>query len=280
MSRLERDIRSITGKTDDKFTFKEIMRSVCSPHVIMVFIMFFMAGTSLYGLALFLPSIVDQLGFSANKSQLLSVGPFVVGFFGAYFFMAQSITMTYALLFFPVTLISAYLSDRHESRGITVALVSVLAVGGFALYLGIDLCAWIRYFNARCYLGAEHKYTSYAALHLMVPGAYATTPVLAAWMANNSEPYYRRSTSVAIGFIAANSVCFGYSKCIIFSTHFLFFRAAFWVSGVFQPMKDQSSGKLRSWISFCKCLLRSICPFSVSYLLNSNSPWLAPFLLS
>ena len=39
-----------------------------------------------------------------------------------------------------VTLISAYLSDRHESRGITVALVSVLAVVGFALYLGNVLC--------------------------------------------------------------------------------------------------------------------------------------------
>ena len=43
----------------------------------------------------------------------------------------------------------------------------------------------------------------------MVPGVYATTPVLAAWVANNSEPYYRRATSVAMGFIAANSVCFG-----------------------------------------------------------------------
>ena len=83
MSRLERDKQSI--KTDDKFTFKEIMRSASSPHVIMVFIMFFMVGTTLYGLAFFLPSIVDQLGFSANKTQLLSVGPFVVGFIGAYF---------------------------------------------------------------------------------------------------------------------------------------------------------------------------------------------------
>ena len=43
----------------------------------------------------------------------------------------------------------------------------------------------------------------------MVPGVYSTAPVLAAWMANNSEPYYRRGTSVAMGFIAANSVCFG-----------------------------------------------------------------------
>jgi len=134
----------------------------------MVFIMFFMIGTTLYGLALFLPSIVSQLGFSPNKTQLLSVGPFAAGFF--------------------VTLFSAFWSDRYELRGITTALVSLLAVAGFALYLG-----------------AEHKFTSYGALYLMVPGVYATAPVLAAWMANNSEPHYRRATSVAIGFIATNS---------------------------------------------------------------------------
>jgi len=166
MRRLERDRPTI--KPVDKFTFKEIMCSAYSPHVIMLFIMFFMGGTMLYGLAFFLPSIVNQLGFSANKTQLLSVGPFVVGFF--------------------VTLISAYLSDRYELRGITVALVSVLAVIGFALYLV-----------------AEHKFISYGALYLMVSGVYAPAPVLAAWMANNSEPYYRRATSVAFGFIAANS---------------------------------------------------------------------------
>ena len=40
-----------------------------------------------------------------------------------------------------VTLISAYLSDRNESRGITVSLVSVLAIVGFALYLGKVLYA-------------------------------------------------------------------------------------------------------------------------------------------
>ena len=90
MSRLERDRQTI--KTDDKFTFKEVARSVSSPHVIMLLITFFMIGTTLYGLAFFLPSIVDELGFDANQTQLLSVGPFVVGFFGAFFFcMAQAI---------------------------------------------------------------------------------------------------------------------------------------------------------------------------------------------
>jgi len=36
------------------------------------------------GLVLFLPSIVSELGFSRNKAQLLTVGPFAVGFFGAF----------------------------------------------------------------------------------------------------------------------------------------------------------------------------------------------------
>jgi len=166
MMRLERDRPSI--RPVDRFSFKEVLRSASSPQVIMVFIMFFMVGTTLYGLALFLPSIVSQLGFSRNKTQLLSVGPFAVGFF--------------------VTIFSAFWSDHYESRGITAALISLLAVAGFALYLG-----------------AEHKFTSYGALYLMVPGVYASAPVLSAWMANNSEPYYRRATSVAIGFIATNS---------------------------------------------------------------------------
>ncbi|KAF9480332.1 MFS general substrate transporter [Pholiota conissans] len=166
MARLERDRPSI--QPSDKFSFYEVFQSLRSPHVIAVFVMFFMVGTNLYGLALFLPSIVNQLGFPAGKSQLLSVGPFGAGFF--------------------VTLFSAYWSDRYQSRGIATAMIAVLAVAGYALYLG-----------------AKEKFVAYGALYLMVPGIYATAPVMAAWMANNSEPYYRRATSVAFGFIATNS---------------------------------------------------------------------------
>ena len=46
----------------------------------MVFIIFFCLGTTLYGLANFLPSIVNQLGYSPNHSQLLSVGPYAGSF--------------------------------------------------------------------------------------------------------------------------------------------------------------------------------------------------------
>uniref|UniRef100_A0A8H7Y4K6 Major facilitator superfamily (MFS) profile domain-containing protein n=2 Tax=Psilocybe cubensis TaxID=181762 RepID=A0A8H7Y4K6_PSICU len=166
MRRLERDRPSINPS--DKFSFWEVFRSLSSPQVIFMFIIFFMLGTTLYGLALFLPSIVNQLGFSPNKSQLLSVGPFAAGFF--------------------ITFLVAYLSDKYNSRGIPSAIVSMLAVIGFAVYLRTD-----------------HKFTAYGSLYLTVPGVYACAPMLCAWMANNSEPYYRRATSVAIGFVATNA---------------------------------------------------------------------------
>ncbi|KAF9003195.1 MFS general substrate transporter [Hymenopellis radicata] len=163
--RLEIDRPSITP--DDRFSFLEVLKALKSPHVIMVFMMFYMLGTTLYGLGLFLPSLVKQLGFSATKSQLLSVGPFAAGFF--------------------VTLISAYFSDRYNARALPAALISSLAVAGFAMYLK-----------------AGDKYVAYGAMFLAVPGVYATAPVVSAWMANNSEPYYRRATSIAVGFIATN----------------------------------------------------------------------------
>lgn len=54
--------------------------------------------------------------------------------------------------------------------------------------------------------GSRNKHVQYGSLFLAVPGTYAVAPVVAAWMSNNSEPYYRRATSIAFGFIATNSV--------------------------------------------------------------------------
>ena len=83
MRRLEIDRPSITSAV--KFSLKDVMRSLGSPHVIMVSTMVFMIGVMSYGLAIFLPSIVSQLGFSPNATQLLSVGPFTAGFIGECF---------------------------------------------------------------------------------------------------------------------------------------------------------------------------------------------------
>jgi hypothetical protein len=56
------------------------------------------------------------------------------------------------------------------------------------------------------FVAAKNKHVAYGSLYLTVPGVYAAAPILSAWMANNSEPYYRRATSIAFGFIATNAV--------------------------------------------------------------------------
>lgn len=66
----------------DTFSFGEVLKSITSPHVILMFMALFMDGTTLYGLALFLPSIVNQLGYSSTATQLVSVGPYAAAFVG------------------------------------------------------------------------------------------------------------------------------------------------------------------------------------------------------
>lgn len=78
MARLENDRPFINPV--DKFEWSYVFRAFKSPHRLLLFAAYFFSGTNLYGLALFLPSIVSQLGHSPNRSQLLSVGPFGVAF--------------------------------------------------------------------------------------------------------------------------------------------------------------------------------------------------------
>uniref|UniRef100_A0A8H7XRX8 Major facilitator superfamily (MFS) profile domain-containing protein n=1 Tax=Psilocybe cubensis TaxID=181762 RepID=A0A8H7XRX8_PSICU len=163
--RLNRDRPAIQSL--DTFSIKQVLSVLVSPHVFIAAITNFMGGVNLFGLALFLPSIVNQLGFSPNHTQLLSVGPFAVGF--------------------AVTLVTAYLSDKYKARAASIIGILLLSVAGYSLSLA-----------------SPGKHASYAALYLMVPGAYAIVPIISAWFANNTEPHYRRATSIALGLGLGN----------------------------------------------------------------------------
>ena len=107
-----------------------------------------------------------------------------------------------------VTMVSAYYSDKYNVRAIPIALISCPAIAGFSLYL--CKCQNNARFNIIADIlssASENKHVAYGSLFLTVPGVYALAPVISAWMANNSEPYYRRATSIALGFVATNAVC-------------------------------------------------------------------------
>jgi len=149
----------------DESPLKQIICSLTSPHVVLVFIMMFMLGTLYYDLASFLYYTVTLLGFDYLKSQLLILAPTAVGFVVACLF--------------------AYLSDTYRNRAIPVALLGAISTLGYGIYIF-----------------AEKKYIAYASLYLIVPGVFSGAPILLSWMANNSDPYYREATSIAIGITA------------------------------------------------------------------------------
>ncbi|PPQ66134.1 hypothetical protein CVT24_000221 [Panaeolus cyanescens] len=149
------------SKYKDHFSFQQIYLSLTSPHVLLLTIGSFIVGFLVAGLVTFLPSIVNQLGFSSTTSQLLTVGPYAVAFI--------------------VTLISAYFSDRHKIRSIPVIMMCVIAVVGFAISLA-----------------SHNRDLSYASLFFMVTGCLGLTPLLPSWLSNNSEPHYRRATATAL----------------------------------------------------------------------------------
>ncbi|KAK0215156.1 major facilitator superfamily domain-containing protein [Armillaria fumosa] len=64
----------------EKFEWKEVRKAFVAPHVWILGVIFFFSGSVLYGLAFFTPSIVQSLGYTAARAQLMSVPPFAAAF--------------------------------------------------------------------------------------------------------------------------------------------------------------------------------------------------------
>ncbi|KAL0958482.1 hypothetical protein HGRIS_000621 [Hohenbuehelia grisea] len=159
---------AVGGDGDDAFSWREVGAAFMLPQVWFLSVAFFFAGTTLYSLAYFAPSIVAGLGYTAARAQLMSVPPFACAFV--------------------VTTIASYVSDRYRCRGYTVIFCSILCVIGFGMFLG-----------------STNHHVQYGSLFLSITGTYCAAPALSTWGANNATPHVRRATAIAIGFIMTNS---------------------------------------------------------------------------
>ncbi|KAK0221360.1 major facilitator superfamily domain-containing protein [Armillaria fumosa] len=152
----------------EKFEWREVRKAFAAPHVWMLSVTFFFSGALLYGMAYFTPSIVQSLGYTAARAQLMSVPPFAAAF-------ALSLT-------------SAYFCDRHHIRGIVIVVSNICALVGFIIFLT-----------------SSSVKTQYGSLFLSISGVYTSTPTLSTWNAMNSAPHVRRATAIAIAFMMTNA---------------------------------------------------------------------------
>lgn len=118
----------------------------------------------LYAFSLFLPSIIQELGWSSSvvRSQLLSVPPYVVG----------------ALL----TVAIGFVADRTRQRGLCNIFISLLGIAGFCMLIG-----------------SNDPRVKYAGTFLGAAGIYPCISNTISWMANNIEGVYKRG--VVLGFV-------------------------------------------------------------------------------
>lgn len=152
----------------DKVSVKKIASVFKDVHVLLVCAILFSSGICLYGLAYFTPTIVQAMGYSNTKTQLLTVPPYVSAF--------------------GVTMITAYIADRYRLRGACAFATTLLSLVGAAMTL-----------KGRS-IGVR-----YTALILLITGVYSSAPCLISWVPNNSAGHVRRATAVALAFISTSA---------------------------------------------------------------------------
>ncbi|KAH0836259.1 hypothetical protein AYO21_10219 [Fonsecaea monophora] len=117
---------------------------------------------ALYAFSLFLPTIIQQMGYKSIHAQLLSVPPYAV---------AAVVTITVG-----------FVADRTGKRGYCNMVMSLFGIVGFAMLLGS---------------GVPH--VQYAGTFLGAMGIYPCIPNTITWTANNVEGVYKRG--IALGFV-------------------------------------------------------------------------------
>jgi len=119
------------------------------------------ADMPLYAFSLFLPSIINELGFRATPANLLTVP--------VYFFACC------------VTCLVGFLADRYGHRGFFNLGFLCIGAAGYIILVA-----------------SRNAALSYFAVYMATCGIYPVIPNTVAWVSNNVEGSYKRSVSLAM----------------------------------------------------------------------------------
>jgi len=153
VSRIADDLKTEQIETIKKEYFK---RAIWNPNTILLAVAMLCSLTSMNSMALFVPSILNAMGYSGIHSQLLSVPPYA-----------------WATI---VCISVSTLSDRTCKRGKWILTVMPFTVAGFIVLL-IPAKVAVHYF----------------ALFLCLTGVFTASPMLVAWSIDNSAGHLTRA---------------------------------------------------------------------------------------
>ncbi|KAI0382634.1 high-affinity nicotinic acid transporter [Hypomontagnella monticulosa] len=164
---VQRRLSADSGPLSDAFAAKYVWQAL-TDWKIYIHMLICMAGfCPVYSFSLFLPTIIRNMGYSANNAQLMSVPPYV-----------------FACIF---TLGASALADRYRQRGVFLLGFQSVAVLGLVL-LAVSADPTIQY----------------TGMVLAAIGIYPQIPLGLAWNGNNIGGSLKRATGIAMQAMGGN----------------------------------------------------------------------------
>jgi len=153
---------------DVPFSWSQVTRAFTDYRTYMYAIMYISIAEPLYSLALFTPTIIAGLDFTGASANLLSVPPYVLGFF--------------------TTIITVIIADRYIMRGPFILFWSCFVIIGYGILIS-SAKVGVKYF----------------ALFLTVAGVSPNIALAISYVGANFGPVYVRATVMGFFFTIGNS---------------------------------------------------------------------------
>ncbi|KAL8365417.1 hypothetical protein RB595_004292 [Gaeumannomyces hyphopodioides] len=164
---VQRRLRADSGHLTDDFDVRYVWQAI-RDWKIYIHMLICMAGfCPIYSFSLFLPTIIKNMGYTANNAQLMSVPPYV---FACFFTIAAS-----------------YYADKLQRRGVFLMGFQLVGILGFAM-----LC------------GSGDASVQYAGTVFAAIGIYPQIPLGLAWNSGNIGGSLKRGTGIAMQVMGGN----------------------------------------------------------------------------
>jgi MFS family permease len=144
----------------------EILQTLRDPKCYLTAMMFFSCNVAFSSMPVFLPTIIRDMGYTSIAAQGLSAPPYLFAFL--------------------VVVITAYYSDRWQTRSSFIILHSLLATFGYGI---IALSGHFRY---------ESTLIRYIALYPAIAGFFSAITIIITWNLNNQDTDTKKGTGMAV----------------------------------------------------------------------------------
>jgi len=171
-ARLKEDRTALADEYATKYVFDALKDWKIYVHMLITIGIY----TALYSISLFLPTIVKNMGYTNNQSQLMSVPPYVLGCV--------------------VTITGGLLADKFKKRGPFMIAFCIVALIGFVMLIS-----------------THEPHVQYIGTFFVVSGIYPNVPMGVAWNGNNIGGATKRAIGIAmhVGFGNLGGVIAGFS---------------------------------------------------------------------